>query len=72
MPIIKLTTAQAERFKKLYEVDSGDVEIDEFFDVLYEAFIDEMPYGVAKARDGDPYNWLADRLDRVGVEICDE
>ena len=21
-----------------------------------------MPYGTAKARDGDPYNWISDRL----------
>lgn len=25
---------------------------------LYEYYATEMPYGVAKARDGDPYEWL--------------
>lgn len=32
-------------------------------DALYEHFTSngEMPYGVAKARTGDPYNWIADR-----------
>ena len=27
----------------------------------------EMPYGVAKARDGDPEQWIMDRLDSMGL-----
>ena len=27
----------------------------------------EMPYGVAKARDGDPETWIMDRLDSMGL-----
>lgn len=41
---------------------------------LYSYFADsgEMPYGVMKARDGDPDQWIADRLDDLGlVEIAD-
>jgi hypothetical protein len=34
----------------------------DFYDALYEYYFDEMPYGVAKARDGDPINWISDRL----------
>ena len=34
----------------------------DFFDALYEYYFDEMPYGVKKARDGDPYEWVANRL----------
>ena len=43
--------------------ETGDLDQD-----LYEAAFDyycnngEMPYGVAKARDGDPYAWVADKL----------
>ena len=29
-----------------------------YFDVLYEHYFTEMPYGVQKARDGDPF-WIA-------------
>jgi hypothetical protein len=29
---------------------------------LYELYFDEMPYGVAKAREGDPHIWVAERL----------
>lgn len=34
---------------------------------LFRIFSDsgEMPYGVAKARTGDPSNWIADRLERM-------
>lgn len=32
---------------------------------VYEDFMEQMPYGTAKARDGDPDNWLADHWDRV-------
>ena len=39
------------------------------FAALYEYYRNngEMPYGTAKARDGDPYEWIAHRLDR---DLC--
>jgi len=48
----------------------GDIdENQDFFDALYEYYFDEMPYGVQKARTGDPYEWITDRLDQeAGVE----
>ena len=40
---------------------------DATFDKLYEHFVSngEMPYGTAKARDGDPHEWIGDRLEDV-------
>jgi hypothetical protein len=38
---------------------------------LYDYYSDngEMPYGTMKARTGDPYNWISDRLaDELGVK----
>ena len=37
----------------------------EFFQALFDYYSDngEMPYGTQKARDGDPYQWISDRLD---------
>lgn len=31
---------------------------------LFDMFVNtnEMPYGTAKARDGDPYQWIENRL----------
>ena len=43
--------------------ETGDLDQD-----LYEAAFKyycstgDMPYGVAKARDGDPYEWVANEL----------
>ena len=45
--------------------DTGNLDND-LFDALYDYYNDhgEMPYGVAKARTGDPHNWISDRLDQ--------
>jgi hypothetical protein len=34
-------------------------------DTLYEHFLPEMSYGIAKARTGDPDVWIAERLSRL-------
>lgn len=49
---------------ELLQADRMDLAdyVDKYFNELFEEFQDEMPYGVAKARCGDPYNWIADRL----------
>jgi hypothetical protein len=41
---------------------AGDDLDDDLFDDLYGYYFEEMPYGVQKARDGDPHNWIADRF----------
>lgn len=35
------------------------------YDKLFDYFSDEMPYGTQKARDGDPYAWIHDRLQGI-------
>jgi hypothetical protein len=47
----------------------GDLELDdEIYDTLYAYYTnpargpDTMPYGTAKARDGDPYNWIGQQI----------
>ena len=39
------------------------------YDDLYDYYVGsgEMPYGTAKARDGDPQVWIADRLYDLGL-----
>jgi hypothetical protein len=49
------------------KVHRGEAELDEFpglYEKLFDHFIDnnEMPYGTAKARDGDPVEWIGDHL----------
>jgi hypothetical protein len=54
----------------------GDLdENPDFFDALFSYYLDsgEMPYGVAKAREGDPVQWIADRLEaEVGLGPVEE
>lgn len=44
-------------------ITTGCIEM-ETYDRLFDYFCNngEMPYGVAKARTGDPDQWIADRL----------
>ena len=40
---------------------TGDMDED-LFQALYDYYFDDMPYGVKKARSGDPYEWVSDRF----------
>ena len=45
----------------------GDLDQD-LYEALYDYYFDDMPYGTKKARDGDPYEWVSERLaDELGV-----
>jgi len=49
-------------------IKTGEVETDtDAFDKLYKYFTDKgmMPYGVAKARTGDPVIWLGQQIQRI-------
>lgn len=53
------------RFKfevKQFEAD-GDLDHD-LYEALYDYYMDkgEIPYGVAKGRTGDPYEWISDKF----------
>ena len=62
------TTEQLAQFKQIAdgELSSGDLS-DADFQVIFDHFVNngEMPYGVAKARDGDPFSWIDDHIDSV-------
>lgn len=46
-----------------YLTDNHDSDkLDSF---LYDHFESDMPYGTRKARDGDPSNWIADRMSEI-------
>lgn len=44
--------------------EQGDDLEDNLYDALFDYYMSsgEMPYGVAKARTGDPYEWITERL----------
>ena len=43
----------------LYTGDFSDRE----YSLLYDYYQEDMPYGTQKARTGDPYQWIYDRLE---------
>jgi hypothetical protein len=56
--ILQTFSHEIKRFK-----DSGGQDLDnDLFHALYDYYFDDMPYGIKKARTGDPDEWIADRL----------
>jgi len=47
----------------------ADELYDELYDELFEFYLDsnEIPYGVARCRTGDPRTWVYDKLEELGV-----
>ncbi len=39
---------------------------------IYEAYMEDMPYGTQKCRTGDPDNWLCDRMDMIQDDFDEE
>ena len=44
------------------DFEAGDEMSQALHDALYDYYFDDMPYGVKKARTGDPYEWVSDRF----------
>ena len=44
------------------ETEIDDLDDPKLMQDLFEYFQEDMPYGTQKARDGDPDEWIADRL----------
>ena len=64
-----------EEFKSVMMGQSMLYDHDKFFDELYDWFVNsgEMPYGIAKAREGDPDQFIQDYLEQeYGHEFDDE
>lgn len=74
MPIIEAVPQQndtlahiVKRFPKEVKDFAAGAELsDELYHALYDYYFlhGEMPYGTAKARDGDPYEWIHQRFDQ--------
>jgi hypothetical protein len=67
------TGSTLEHIKDTYKRDVKDFAqtgnmSDALYDVLYDYYFDDMPYGTKKARTGDPHEWVADRFaDDLGI-----
>ena len=64
-----------EEVKKiLIKHDALHLDIDQIDDTilmqdLYTHFQEEMPYGTQKARDGDPDEYIYDKLEDMGLPL---
>jgi hypothetical protein len=58
-----------QRFsREIADFKEGGEITDDLYHALYDYYFDDMPYGTKKARDGDPYEWVSERLaDELGV-----
>ena len=67
--IREIVAKHPEAWKKV--LDDGDIYDDtDLYEDLYEYYSsdpDYMPYGTQKARDGDPVQWITERLDDLGA-----
>lgn len=58
-------TQICEKYKgEVPEFLAGYDMSDDMFQDLYNHYFDRMPYGVRKARDGDPYEWVYNAFDK--------
>lgn len=74
MPVVEAAPEQndtlahiVKRFpKEVKDFARGADLSDELYHALYDYYFlhGEMPYGTAKARDGDPYEWIHQRFDQ--------
>ena len=66
-------TSEADTILKILQ-SNGINDLDEIeygsqcYEELMDYFADEMPYGVMKARDGMPDEWIIDRLIDLGID----
>ena len=50
-------------YQEAKKVSIGEISLtDNLFDKLFHYYVDEMPYGTQKARTGDPYEWITQKL----------
>ena len=64
IPIEFETKLSEEEIDQLnYVVQGASIhEFDSLYQKAFSHFVSEMPYGVAKARSGDPGEWLEDKF----------
>ena len=66
--IREIVAKHPEAWKKV--LHDGDIYDEKLYYDVYEQYSsdpDYMPYGTQKARDGDPEQWITERLDSIGA-----
>lgn len=62
-----ITQDQVLQLARAQALGEDVLDDDQNYEDLFEYFLStgEMPYGTAKARDGDPYVWIANKLESM-------
>ena len=73
----KIYNEYEEVKKILIKHDALHLDIDQIDDTilmqdLYTHFQEEMPYGTQKARDGDPDEYIYDKLEDLGLPLGEQ
>ena len=63
MAIMAKHPEEVAKMKQMGDMDTNS----ELYMELYRYYSDEMPYGTMKARDGDPVEYIMDKLDDMGI-----
>jgi hypothetical protein len=64
--VLEILNKYPEAYAKI--LDDGEVNDNEkLYNELFEYFLEDMPYGVQKARTGDPVEWITEHLDYLGL-----
>ena len=68
---------RCKRCNYLYIDDKQEIPFDQLDDEklmedLYTHFQEEMPYGTQKARDGDPHEYIYDKLEDMGLPLGEQ
>jgi len=62
--MLSLTLEETIRIKDILSKKTDLSNEPELFEKLIDYYSDEIPYGTLKARTGDPYKWIFDKLDQ--------
>lgn len=68
---VQFSPREVEYLVSVMHSPTEDISPD-IMDKLMNFYSDEMPYGTQKARSGDPYEWIADRLSQIYDKFGDE
>lgn len=68
--IVAYDRLTAEDLEEIMNVRSGrkDEVSYETYEKLFSIYMREMPYGTAKARTGDPYQWISNKIMRMSED----
>ena len=67
--ILKKHSSAYQKLLRGAELDQNTSLMNNFYEDLYDYYVDsgDMSYGVASGKTGDPYEWMANQLEKEGV-----